>query len=76
LAANRNRKGATITNESTAALYLRLEAAVASLTAYTVVLAGAGAAPYAYYEVPFGYTGELRGIWDSATGNARITEFV
>jgi len=31
---------------------------------------GAGA----YYEVPFGYTGALKGIWASATGAARITE--
>jgi hypothetical protein len=28
----------------------------------------------AYYEVPFGYTGRIDGIWASANGNARVTE--
>lgn len=73
LAANSSRKGATITNDSSALLYIKL-GTTASTTSYTAVLAGAAAAPFAYYEVPFGYVGAIDGIWASATGNARITE--
>lgn len=74
LAANTARKGATITNDSSALLYVKLAASAASTSAYTVVLAGAASAPFAYFEVPFGYSGEIRGIWASATGNGRVTE--
>lgn len=73
LAANTSRLGATIVNDSSALLYLKF-GATASTTSYTVVLAGTAAAPFAYYEVPFGYTGIIDGIWASATGNARVTE--
>lgn len=75
LAANNNRKGATITNESTAVLYVAF-GATASVTAYVLTIAGAAAAPFAYYEVPFGYVGQISGIWASAAGNARINEMV
>lgn len=68
LAANSARLGATIFNDSTVALYVNLGAA-ASFTAFVVKLAAAS-----YYEVPFGYTGSLHGLWDSATGAARICE--
>lgn len=73
LASNASRKGATITNDSSAVLYLKL-GATASTTSYTVTLVGSAAAPFAYYEVPFGYIGVIDGIWASATGNARVTE--
>lgn len=73
VASNANRLGATITNESTQNLYLKL-GATASATSYTVLLPGAAAAPYAYYEIPFGYTGIVDGLWASANGNARVTE--
>lgn len=63
------RKGVTITNDSTQVLYLKLAASAASATSYTVQLAAG-----AYYEVPFAYSGEIRGIWASANGNARVTE--
>lgn len=74
LASNANRLGATIFNEqptdgSGVILYLLLDAAAASTTNYTVQMS-----PNTYYEVPFGYTGEIRGIWPSATGDARVTE--
>lgn len=69
LAANPNRRGATITNDSTAVLYVSLGTNAASTSNYTVRLAAS-----AYYEVPFGYSGEIRGIWASVNGNARITE--
>lgn len=68
LAANANRLGATVYNDSTVNLFLKL-GATASATSFTVKIAAAG-----YYEVPFNYTGIIDGIWDSATGSARITE--
>jgi len=68
LAANSNRTGATIVNDSTAILYLKF-GATASTSSYTVKMVAD-----AYYEVPFGYSGVIDGIWASATGNARVTE--
>lgn len=69
LAANANRLGATIHNDSTAALYVKL-GTTASATDFTVKMAADS-----YYEVPFGYTGRIDGIWASdASGAARITE--
>lgn len=75
LAANNARKGAIITNDSSAVLYIKL-GATASTSSYTVTLAGAASAPFSTYEVPFGYVGAIDGIWASATGNARVTEIV
>lgn len=68
LAANANRLGATIYNDSSVNLFLKL-GATASSTSFTCKIAAAG-----YYEIPFAYTGIIDGLWDSATGNARITE--
>lgn len=68
LAANTGRLGATVFNDSTSALYLKL-GATASATSYTVKMFQND-----YFETPFGYTGAIDGIWDVATGNARITE--
>jgi hypothetical protein len=65
---NAARLGATIFNESTVPLYLKLGEG-ASLIDYTVKIG-----PDQYYEVPFKYTGIIEGIWPSVTGNARITE--
>lgn len=67
LAANGARKGATIYNDSTAILYVKL-GVTASSSDFTVKLQ-----PDQYLEVPFGYIGQIDGIWASATGNARIT---
>ncbi len=39
-------------------------------TAYTVQLSSG----LPYYEVPFGYTGQINHIGSSATGNLRVTE--
>lgn len=72
LALNTARKGATIYNDSTQILYLKL-GTTASTTSYTVQLAPAGGTN-SYYEIPFGYTGNIDGIWASANGNARIVE--
>lgn len=73
LAANALRKGATITNDGAAILYLALADTTASTTAYTVQIPA-----YGYYELPVSkggiYTGKIVGIWTSATGAARVTE--
>jgi hypothetical protein len=69
LSANSSRLGATIYNDSSASLYLKL-GATASLTSFSVKID-----PNGYYEVPFSYTGIIDGIWDSnSSGSARITE--
>lgn len=68
LALNAARIGATIYNDSTAILYLKF-GATASATSYTVQLG-----PSDYFETPFGYSGQIDGIWVSANGNARVTE--
>lgn len=71
LAANTARKGASISNTSTAILYLRLNAGTADITTgHTVQMAS-----NTYFEVPFGYTGAIVGIWASANGSANVTEF-
>lgn len=70
LASNVNRKGAAVFNDSTEILYLVLDNDAASLTVFTVKIQADG-----YYEIPFGYTGEVRGIWAAnAAGAARVTE--
>jgi hypothetical protein len=68
IAANSNRKGLTIWNDSTANLYIDFDSA-ASTTDYAVKIAAGG-----YYEMPFNYTGLISGIWDTANGNAKIRE--
>ncbi len=71
VAANANRKGLTIYNNSTARLYVDHDAA-ASLTDFTVMLEPGG-----FYEVPREYAPlALSGIWASANGNALVREFV
>lgn len=70
LAANTDRRGATVFNDSASAiLYLKL-GATASTTSYTVQIP-----PNNYYELPSPvYTGVIDGIWSAAVGNARVTE--
>lgn len=71
LVGNAYRKGATVQNDSTQVLYLKLSPGTASTTSYTVKMAAAS-----YYELPYGYVGEINGIWTAANGNAFVTEFV
>lgn len=72
LASNANRKGATVTNTDANALYLDLSGGTASSTSFSVAIAANG-----YYEVPFGYTGLITGIWAAdGAGQALVTEFV
>jgi hypothetical protein len=66
--ANANRLGLLIYNDSTAILYAKL-GTTASSTSYSVQLA-----PQTSFSIPFGYTGEVDGIWASAAGNAYVTE--
>lgn len=70
LASNANRLGATVFNDSSSIVYLKL-GATATSSSYTVQMSA-----LSYYEVPFGYTGIIDGIWVTATGNARTTELV
>lgn len=69
LSANNKRTGVIIHNDSSASLYVKYGAA-ASSSSYTYKLLGAQT-----WEMPDPvYTGQIDGIWDSATGTARITE--
>jgi hypothetical protein len=68
LASNANRLGATVYNDSTADLYVKL-GATASTSSFTVKIFTDG-----FFAVPFGYTGVIDCIWSSAAGNARVTE--
>lgn len=70
LAANAERKGATIWNHSAANLFLEL-GSKAALTAFALKIT-----PGSYYELPFGYSGRISGIWDAANGFAFVREFV
>ncbi len=69
LPSNATRLGATIYNDSSSSLlYLKLGNA-ATITDFTIKIF-----PLSYYEVPYGYTGEINGIWNTASGFARIDE--
>ena len=69
-AANQRRKGVTFYNDrsSSATWYLTL-GTTASSTQYTVELR-----PTDYYEVPYGYLGQVTGVATSTTGSLRVTE--
>lgn len=68
LSANSIRLGATIYNDSNALMYIKL-GPIASKTDFTIKLF-----PLGYYEVPYGYTGEIDAIWSNTSGFARISE--
>jgi hypothetical protein len=55
-------------NNSTANLFLALGPNAAT-TNFTLKMATGS-----YYEVPFGYTGIITGVWDAVNGNAQVTE--
>ena len=63
--------GRTVFNDSTAVLYLKY-GTTASATSYTVQIAAGG-----YYEFPGPslYLGNVDGIWASANGAARLTNW-
>lgn len=70
LAANASRIGFSLWNDSTQILYLLLSDDVPTSTVWTLAMAAGS-----YFEDPWRYTGRVMGIWASANGNARITEF-
>ena len=62
--------GRAVFNDSTAVLYLKY-GATASATSYTVQIAAGG-----FFEFPAPvYGGQVDGIWASANGNARTTQW-
>lgn len=69
LAANTNRRFASVFNDSAALLYLQLSSTAASPTSYW-----AQVPPLTLAVCPREYTGQIRGYWTSANGNARVTE--
>lgn len=69
LAANPNRKGFAIHNNSTATLYLGLAETPTSGDFAAKIL------PNGYYEPPLNFVGAVNGIWTAANGNAQVTEF-
>lgn len=68
LSANSTRLGATIYNDSMSLLYVKL-GVTASTSSFEIKLF-----PLSYYEVPYGYTGQIDGVWSNAIGFARIGE--
>lgn len=70
LATNSARLGGSVYNDSTSILYLLCASGTSSTSLYTVQIAAGG-----YFEIPANYTGVLKGIWSSANGNARVTEY-
>lgn len=72
IAANANRRGLILhATTGSAQCYVRLGATAASaaLGGHTFDCAAG-----AMYEVPYGYTGEVRAIWSAATGGLNVTE--
>lgn len=65
------RQGFSLFNDSTAMLYLNLDDSAASLVNFSVEIG-----PRGYFESPYNYGGEVRGVWTAAVGGARITEFL
>jgi hypothetical protein len=70
LAANANRLSGTIYNDSAAVFYVLFANGTSSTTTFSVKLYTDD-----YVVIPAGYTGVVKGIWSSATGSARVTEF-
>ena len=71
LAANPNRVGGSIYNDSTAVLYLGEGTVDVTTTNYT-----AQVPPNGLYEIPLNFTGAYEGLWasDPNTGGAKVTE--
>lgn len=72
LASNTSRLNAVIFNDSTQILYLLVAAGTSSTSVYTVQVQ-----PNGYFELmpTYMYTGVIKGLWASANGNARVTEY-
>ena len=72
LASNSSRKGCTLYNDSTAILYVLLASGASSLSTYNLQLPPNGMLSLRVGE----YLGVIKGVWDSANGFVRVTEFV
>lgn len=70
LAASQARAMASIFNDSSAALTLKMGPA-ASITDKSVIVGAGG-----YFEVPIDYTGIITGLWASVNGSAYVTEYI
>jgi len=71
LAANTDRAGGVLFNESNKTCYVKL-GDVATVTSYTVQLY-----TNSYYQLPVGYTGIVKAIWaNGASGSIQVTELV
>lgn len=68
VASNANRLSYSVFNNSSASLYLRKGSGAASSSDFSVKLLPGG-----YYENDE-YTGDIKGIWDTANGAALVTE--
>jgi hypothetical protein len=67
-ASNASRKGLTIFSEGAGLLYVTLGTSTTTTSLYTARLSAGD-----YYEIPFGYTGLVGGLFATA-GTARVTE--
>jgi hypothetical protein len=75
LAANNNRQTAIIANASSSILYIVLNASAASTSNFSMALAPAlNGVPTVVTLKGSDYSGEIRGVWTTANGFARITE--
>lgn len=74
LAASDVRRGATISNDSTAILYILMGAGTVSATNYTYAVAAKSGVAQTV-TIPFGFTGVITGLWAAANGSALITNF-
>lgn len=72
LAANANRKGITVSNVSSAKLYLSFSTPATTANAFVEIAAG-GFLQFDQQLVP---AGVIYGIWASANGTAQVTEYV
>jgi hypothetical protein len=71
LAGNSNRVGATVYNTSSGWLFLKLGATANSTTSFSAKLP-----PEGYLELPFGWKGQIDGLWSTTGGSALVTELV
>lgn len=70
LATNILRKGATIFNDtSVSSLRIGMGTTPVSDTDFTILVG-----PKGFWEVPFGFTGSIHGLWNGLDGYALITE--
>jgi len=71
IAANTARQGLSISNTDANVLYLLIGGGTASATNFSVQVAANG-----YFEMPYGFTGAVTGIWAvDGSGAALVTEY-